>query len=233
MGLQSCLFDHICLRYAHGKSLVYFGGKKKLPLTRHSFAQAVPKYNYNAICGIHFLSCIGLGSNDPIDATIALEFLPQNRRFLVSLLSMWLPVGVVVASAVAYGATAKYQCHVKLPSGKPCCTVSSNMGWRYEFIVLGCMTLLIFVLRYFMFTFHENPKFLLGKGREQEAIDVLHAIAKFNEAPPPTLTIEHFREIDTERSAEYKAPVELNAKQSFVVTPEVLRQFQAYEGPVP
>jgi hypothetical protein len=136
---------------------------------------------------------------------------------------MWQPVGVVVASAIAYGTAAKYRCDVELPSchavpsGEPCCTVSSNMGWRYEVIVLGSMTLLIFVLRYFVFTFHESPKFLLGKGKEQEAIDVLHAIAKFNKAPPPTLTIEHFRDIDTEGSAEYKAPMELNTKQSFAV----------------
>ncbi|ORY35314.1 major facilitator superfamily domain-containing protein [Naematelia encephala] len=163
---------------------------------------AAPKYNYGAICGIYFLSSVGLGGNIPIDATIALEFLPQNRRFLVALLSMWQPIGVVVASAVAYGTAAKYRCDVALPAcnivakGEACCSVSSNMGWRYEVIVIGCMTLFVFFLRYFVFKFHESPKFLLGKGKEQEAIDVLHKIAKFNGAAPPTLTVEHFREVD-------------------------------------
>ena len=70
------------------------------------------------------------------------------------------------------------------------------MGWRYAVIVLGCMTLAVFFLRYFVFTFYESPKFLLSKGREQEAIDVLHKIANFNKAPLPTLTVEHFAEID-------------------------------------
>lgn len=164
--------------------------------------KAASKNNYGAICGIYFLSCIGLGGNIPIDATIALEFLPQNRRYLVSLLGMWQPIGVVVASAIAYGTAARYRCAVDLPAcsavkdGEACCTISSNMGWRYEVIVIGCMTFVIFFARFLVFTFHESPKFLLSKGREQDAIDVLHKIAKFNGAPAPLLTVEDFRQID-------------------------------------
>lgn len=158
--------------------------------------------NYGAICGIYFLASIGLGGNIPIDATIALEFLPQNRRALVSLLSMWQPIGIVVGSAVAYGTAAKYRCDIALPAcsavadGEACCSVSSNMGWRYEVIVIGCITFFVFFARYFIFRFHESPKFLLARGREQEAIDVLHKIAEFNGAPAPELTVEDFREID-------------------------------------
>ncbi|KAH4020823.1 hypothetical protein HBI38_172210 [Parastagonospora nodorum] len=163
---------------------------------------AAPKFNYGAICGIYFLASLGLGGNIPIDATIALEFLPQSRRFLVALLSMWQPIGVSVASGIAYGTAAKWRCEPELPSckavaaGEACCTVSSNMGWRYNVIVLGAMTLVIFFLRYFVFNFHESPKFLLARGREAEAIEVLHKIAKFNRAPPPTLTLEMFAAID-------------------------------------
>ncbi|KAF2705585.1 sugar transporter-like protein [Pleomassaria siparia CBS 279.74] len=163
---------------------------------------AAPKYNYNAICGIYFLASLGLGGNIPIDATIALEFLPQNRRFLVSLLAMWQPIGVVIASVIAYGTAAKWRCDVDLPSckavgaGEACCTVSSNMGWRYEIIILGCLTLVIFFLRFFVFTFHESPKFLLSRGKEEEAIAVLHKIANFNRASPPLLTMAMLRDID-------------------------------------
>lgn len=140
--------------------------------------------------------------------------MPQSRRNIVALLSLWQPVGVVVASAIAYGTAAKYRCDIELLScrspellpGQACCTVSSNMGWRYEVIVLGGMTLLVFCLRFFVFPFHESPKFLVAKGREQEAIDVLHKIAKFNRAPPPTLTLAHFAEIDqTSDDAAYTA----------------------------
>lgn len=178
-------------------------------------SQAAPKYNWEAVCALYFLSCIGLGGNIPIDALIALEFLPQNRRMLVSLLSMWQPIGVTVASGIAYGTVARYRCDPTLPScvaadpdfveGQPCCSVSSNMGWRYLVIVLGAMTLTIFFLRFVVFKFHESPKFLLSKGKEQEAIDVLHKIAKFNKQPPPQLTVEHFRAIDIDAGVDLAA----------------------------
>lgn len=115
---------------------------------------------------------------------------------------MWQPIGVVAASALAYGTAARYRCDVKLPacsavaSGEACCTVASNMGWRYLVVVIGSMTLVIFFARFAIFKFYESPKFLLSKGREHEAIDVLHKIALFNKAPPPTLTVEDFRQID-------------------------------------
>lgn len=70
------------------------------------------------------------------------------------------------------------------------------MGWRYEVIILGCMTLAIFFLRVIVFKFYETPKFLLSVGKEAEAIEVLHKIAKFNKAPAPTLTLEHLAAVD-------------------------------------
>jgi hypothetical protein len=115
---------------------------------------------------------------------------------------MWQPIGVICACAIAFGTTAKYRCTAGLPScqavaeGAACCRVEDNMGWRYSIIIVGAMTLVIFFLRYFVFTFHESPKFLLSRGREQEAIDVLHRIATFNRLPMPTLTVQHFREIE-------------------------------------
>lgn len=169
------------------------------------------------------MSSIGLGGNVPIDATIALEFLPQNRRYLVALLGMWQPIGVVVASAIAYATAARYRCDVNLPScsavksGEPCCTVSSNMGWRYMVTIIGAMTLTIFCTRYLIFRFHESPKFLVSKGREQDAIDVLHKIAKFNGAEPPTLTIEDFRQVDRAASVNTTEPVTEPSAKGFVV----------------
>ncbi|KAF2214079.1 hypothetical protein CERZMDRAFT_111022 [Cercospora zeae-maydis SCOH1-5] len=200
---------------------------------------AAPRFNYDAFCGIYFLASIGLGGNIPIDATIALEYLPQKRRNFVTLLSLWQPIGVVVASAIAYGTAAKpsWRCDVDLPScaaladGEPrnrstCCTVSSNMGWRYLVIILGCMTLAIFCLRFFVFRFHETPKFLLSKGHEERAIEVLHKIAKFNKAPPPTLTVEMFRAIDETTALDSRettaAPGPLTTKQT---TKKVMKSF--------
>ncbi|KAL5335171.1 major facilitator superfamily domain-containing protein [Aspergillus crustosus] len=163
---------------------------------------AASKFNYGAVCGIYFLACIGLGGNVPMDATIALEFLPQNKRYLVALMSMWQPIGVVAASGLAYGTAARYRCDVDLPActavgdGEPCCTISSNMGWRYLVIIVGAMSLCIFCARFLIFPFHESPKFLVSKGREQDAIDIIHKIAKFNGSEAPTLTVDDFRRVD-------------------------------------
>lgn len=120
----------------------------------------------------------------------------------MSLLGIWQPVGVVAGSVIAYGTAAKYRCDITLPAcsavgaGEACCSQKSNMGWRYEVLIIGAMTLAVFFARYFVFRFHESPKFLVSKGRYQDAIDVMHKIAKFNGALEPTLTVEEFREID-------------------------------------
>lgn len=58
----------------------------------------------------------------------------------------------------------------------------------------------------------ESPKFLLSQGKEQEAINVLIHIAKFNRAPPPTLTVEDFAEVE----AAYMA---MHPSESSVETP--------------
>lgn len=179
---------------------------------------AAPMYNYGAICGIYFLASLGLGGNIPIDAIIAHEYLPQNRRNLVTLLSLWQPIGVVIASAISFGTAAKYRCPATAPSCRDpsrdptvvCCGVSNNMGWRYDAIVLGGMTLVIFFLRYFVFTFHETPKFLLSRHRDAEAIEVLHKIARFNKAAPPTLTVEQLQEIDIKDGTVVHATADLN-----------------------
>ncbi len=65
-----------------------------------------------------------MGGNIPIDATIVLEFLPKNRRYLLAALSTFQPIGTVVASLLAYA----------LIPGRSCesaegCTREGNMGW--------------------------------------------------------------------------------------------------------
>ncbi|GAA6015868.1 hypothetical protein JCM11491_007218 [Sporobolomyces phaffii] len=162
--------------------------------------------NFGALCFLISIVGFGVGGNIPIDATITLEFLPTNRRFLLCALSTFQPLGVVVSSLIAWGLVPRYACDVNLPACNtgetPCCRKSDNMGWRYFVITLGCITLGIFLLRIFAFTFYESPKFLLAKGHDEEAINVLHSIAKFNKAPPPNLTIDDFKLLDMNASSE-------------------------------
>jgi hypothetical protein len=54
------------------------------------------------------------------------------------------------------------------------------MGWRYLMFTLGAITLFIFFLRFVVFNFKESPKFLVYRGKDAKAIEVLQHIAKVN-----------------------------------------------------
>ncbi|KAH4050201.1 hypothetical protein HBH49_129480 [Parastagonospora nodorum] len=164
---------------------------------------------YNAILVLTAFTGFGVGGNIPIDTTITLEFTPQNRRYMLPLLSIFQPIGVVICSAIAYGFIPNYSCSPNfsepdhLPSchgvgpGVACCTKESNMGWRYLLFTLGGITLLVFFLRFVIFNFQESPKFLLYRGNDAKAIEVLHNVAKFNKTAC-TLTLEHLEALERE-----------------------------------
>ena len=54
------------------------------------------------------------------------------------------------------------------------------MGWRYTLYTLGAITLFAFVMRFAVFRFQESPKFLIYRGQDEKAVEVLHKVAKFN-----------------------------------------------------
>jgi MFS family permease len=147
---------------------------------------------YNAILVLTAFTGFGVGGNIPIDTTITLEFTPQSKRYLLPLLSIFQPIGVVICSVIAYGFIPNYSCSPNfsednplkscnnVSAGEPCCTKESNMGWRYLLFTLGGVTLLVFFLRFVIFRFQESPKFLLYRGNDEKAVQVLHNVAKFN-----------------------------------------------------
>ncbi|KAI9677053.1 MAG: hypothetical protein M1817_006892 [Caeruleum heppii] len=156
---------------------------------------------YNGIIVLTAFVGFGVGGNIPIDTTITLEFLPQNRRFLLAALSVFQPIGVVICSAIAYGFIPNYSCAAELQScnttpGEACCGRSNNMGWRYLLFTLGAITLFVFFARFVLFRFQESPKFLLYRGRDDEVIRVLQKVAAFNKREC-TLTLEQFEELES------------------------------------
>ncbi|WPG99482.1 MFS general substrate transporter [Acrodontium crateriforme] len=147
---------------------------------------------YTAFLVVTAFVGFGIGGNIPIDTTICLEFIPQNRRFLLALLSIFQPIGVVVTSAIAYGFIPKYSCSPNFSESNPlpscntvgsgirCCSKADNMGWRYLMFAIGAITLGIFILRFVVFNFQESPKFLVFRGKDDKAIEVLEHIAHVN-----------------------------------------------------
>lgn len=99
--------------------------------------------DYNTILLLTALTGFGVGGNIPIDTTITLEFTPESKRYLLPLLSIFQPLGVVICSVMAYGFIPVHSCSPNfseagpLPSCKnveldaACCKKEDNVGWRY------------------------------------------------------------------------------------------------------
>jgi MFS family permease len=164
--------------------------------------------NYTTFLVLTAFVGFGVGGNIPIDTTITLEFIPQDKRFLLATLSIFQPIGVVLCSAIAFGFIPTMSCSPNFsekdplpscnapglqpePGGAPCCGRENNMGWRYLLFTLGAITLAVFFLRCFVFRFRESPKFLVYKGQDGEAIKVVHHIANTN-GTVCRLSLEHF-----------------------------------------
>ena len=138
------------------------------------------------VCGLYAALGVGVGGNLPVDGALFLEFIPFESGNLLTLLSIWWPVGQLIGSVVAWGFIPNYSCDPDLLScnvsapGEACCHKSQSMGWRYLTIVLGAITFLMFVCRFFFFHLYESPKFLLSRGRQSEAVATVHGIAYSN-----------------------------------------------------
>lgn len=118
-----------------------------------------------------------------------------------------------MSSAIAFGFIPVYSCSPNfseanpLPScsnaapGAECCSRSSNMGWRYFLFTTGAISLLVFFLRFFVFTFKETPKFLIYRGRDDEAIATMQHIAK-DKKKPCSITKELFESVERDHETE-------------------------------
>jgi MFS family permease len=139
---------------------------------------------------------VGVGGNIPIDATITLEILPTNRRFLLAMLSLFQPVGVLVASGIAYGFIPAYSCGAGEAETASTCRAEDNMGWRYYLYTLGAITMFIFIARFVLFRFRESPAYLINRGSDEQAIQSVTNIAKTNKHPAPHFSLDDFQEIE-------------------------------------
>lgn len=93
------------------------------------------------------------------------------------------------------------------------------MGWRYTYWTFGGLTLALFLFR-FLIHLYETPKYLLGKGKDEKAIDVIHSIAGRN-GTTTWLSMDHFQAIDTQlqaiqTSSDGGASVERDVDQAIV-----------------
>ncbi|KAI8909138.1 major facilitator superfamily domain-containing protein [Gorgonomyces haynaldii] len=116
----------------------------------------------------------GVGGNLPVDGALFLEFTPVARQSLLTLLSLFWPVGQVISSILGVAILPSYSCT------DDACPWESNKGWRIVQFVLGLLTFLMVIARVLLFTMYESPKFLVSQKRYAEAVHVLKEIAAKN-----------------------------------------------------
>ncbi|KAI8978703.1 sugar transporter [Trametes punicea] len=146
--------------------------------------------NYIALCSLAAVWSIGVGGNLPVDSAVFLEFIPASHQYLLTILSIWWAFGQLVGSLVAWPLIADFSC-----ASAADCPRSSNQGWRYFLYAMGGLMMLLFIIRFFVFEMYESPKYLMGRGRDAEAVAVVHRVAKYN-GRESSLTLEMLQEVE-------------------------------------
>lgn len=123
--------------------------------------------SWGGVCVLFAALGFGVGGNLPVDGALFLEFLPDASSSLLTLLSVWWPIGQLSSSLFAWFFIANWP---------------ADEGWRYFVMTIGAVTFMMFIIRFFIFQLFESPKYLLSKGRQAEAVAVVHGIAFRNGA---------------------------------------------------
>ncbi|KAF9023811.1 MFS general substrate transporter [Hymenopellis radicata] len=142
---------------------------------------------------------VGVGGNMPVDSAVFLDLVPGTHQYLLTVMSIWWCLGQLFCSLIAWPLIANFSC---APSTSECLR-SDNMGWRYLLFTLGGVTLVLWSIRFFIFDLVESPRFLVGIGKDAEAVEIIHKIAAYN-GKTSSLTLDDLR----------KAAGELNVKTS-------------------
>ncbi|KAG5650791.1 hypothetical protein H0H81_011042 [Sphagnurus paluster] len=149
----------------------------------------------NFVTFASLVACLGfgVGGNLPVDGALYLENVPKSHQWTLTLLSAWWAIGQLVASVVGWGFIGNFSCHIGTPAGQ--CLKAANMGWRYSCYTYGALTFVMFFMRFVVFDLQESPKYLIAKGRDEEALAVLQHIAKRN-GKSISLTLDQFTSVE-------------------------------------
>lgn len=133
--------------------------------------------SFTALCFVLFLLGSAVGGSMPTDGTLLLEHMPNGKQYLVTALSVFFSFGAVLAAVVALILIPGHSC---TPGSTSCDVNTENRGWGYLLLVLGIITLCMFLARMVFFRLYESPRYLVHAGRPQEAVEALQLISRFN-----------------------------------------------------
>jgi hypothetical protein len=89
------------------------------------------------------------------------------------------------------------------------------MGWRYTLFTVGAIVIVFAALRAFVFRLPESPYFLLSRGRDQEALEVIQYIAK-QSGKPCDITIEQLTFINDQHGKSNNTGLSRSTKEIFL-----------------
>jgi len=134
--------------------------------------------NFTTLAVLFGLLGIGVGGNLPVDSAVFLEFIPGRNQYLLTIMSIWWAAGQLLGSLVAWPLIANFSCPET--TTQAACPRSENKGWRYVMFLLGGLMFLLWAIRFFIFRLLESPRYLVGQGKDHEAVQVLQKVAAFN-----------------------------------------------------
>ncbi|KAI8840339.1 major facilitator superfamily domain-containing protein [Chytriomyces cf. hyalinus JEL632] len=138
-----------------------------------SFATTFPQFYWRL-----FWLGTGVGGNLPVDGSLFLEFVPASHQHLMTLLSLFWPLGQIFTAAVAWKVLPGASCTSF--GDVPCDINTENWGWRFTLRVLAGVTLAMVLGRVLCVRMLESPKFLLSVGKVKRAEEVLVELARTN-----------------------------------------------------
>lgn len=138
-----------------------------------SIAGSAP--NFAAIAVFVAFYSFGVGGNLPVDSAIFLEFLPGTHQYLLTILSIYWAIAQLITTLIAWPLLGYMTCEQGAE-----CTREDNSGWRWFIITMGGITLVMFLIRFVAFKIFESPKYLMGKGRDEDAVRIVHEVARRN-----------------------------------------------------
>ncbi|KAJ5098123.1 sugar transporter, partial [Penicillium argentinense] len=120
------------------------------------------------------------GGNLAIDLAILAESIPPRWSFILSgLASIW-GIGNAITGLIAWPLLVNFGC--ASGSDPSTCPKSANMGWRYLYIIIGGLSLVMSFIRALVLRSRESPGWLISCGRIDEAVSVLNSISATNKS---------------------------------------------------
>ncbi|KAF8443664.1 MFS general substrate transporter [Boletus edulis BED1] len=183
--------------------------------------------NYTALCSLTAVWSIGVGGNLPVDSAVFLEFVPASHQYLLTVLSIWWAFGQLLGSLVAWPLLSNFSC-----SGPPAaCPRSSNEGWRYFLFTMGGLMMILWILRFFVFNLYESPKYLMGRGRDEAAVEMIHKVAAYN-GKASSLTVEYLKSAEKTGNSSSEKEVKMDVSAAAAIRRKLVKFDSSHVKPL-